>query len=202
MPAGTRKATCADVDQLVRSLACAFADDPLVNWIVRQDNKRSQAFATLFRTCLCALSLPHGQVLTTDDCVGGALWYPPGTGKITRGRQILLLPAMIRGAGFRGIGRLIHFMDTLDRARPKERHYYLQCLGVAPPHQRKGIGTALMRPVLDRCDREGCGAYLESSKEANVGYYERFGFVVTGEIRLGRGAPPIWPMWRAAQSSA
>jgi hypothetical protein len=126
MPARIRNATYADADLLVRSLACAFDDDPLVNWIVRQDKKRPQGFDTLFRTCLCALSLPHGEVLTTHDCVGGALWYPPGTGKITGGRQILLLPAMIRGAGFRGIGRLIHVMDTLDKVHPKARHYYLQ----------------------------------------------------------------------------
>jgi ribosomal protein S18 acetylase RimI-like enzyme len=109
---------------------------------------------------------------------------------------------MIRGAGFRGIGRLIHFMDTVDRAHPKEGHYYLQCLGVAPPHQHKGIGTALMHPVLKRCNRERCGAYLEVTKEANIGYYQRFGFVVTGEISLGPGSPPMWLMWRAAQSTS
>ena len=155
-----RKATYADVNQLVRSLACAFDDDPVLNGIIRQDKKRSQGFDTLFRTCLCALSLPHGEVLTTDDCVGGALWYPPGKAKVGYARQLMLMPAMIRVAGLCGIRRFIHVMDTLDRVHPRASHYYLQFLGVTPQHQHKGIGTALMHPVLERCDRERCGAYL------------------------------------------
>jgi hypothetical protein len=56
-------------------------------------------------------------------------------------------------------------------------------------------GSALVSPVLVRCDREGLGAYLESSKPANVPYYERFGSSVIGRIDLPSG-PPVWPMWR------
>jgi len=41
----------------------------------------------------------------------------------------------------------------------------------------------------------GLPAYLESSKESNVGYYETFGFAVTREIRIP-GGPALWPMWR------
>jgi hypothetical protein len=41
----------------------------------------------------------------------------------------------------------------------------------------------------------GAPAYLESSKESNVGYYETFGFAVTREIRIP-GGPALWPMWR------
>jgi hypothetical protein len=123
MPARIRNATYADADLLVRSLACAFEDDPVLNWIVRKDNNRPQGFDRLFRTCLCALSLPHGEVLTTGDCVGGALWYPPGKAKVGCMQQIGLMPAMICVAGFRGIKRLIHVMNTLDRLHPEARHY-------------------------------------------------------------------------------
>jgi carbamoyl-phosphate synthase large subunit len=49
------------------------------------------------------------------------------------------------------------------------------------------------------CDREGIPAYLESSKDRNVPYYERFGFKVTKEIALPRGGPLVWAMWRDPQ---
>ena len=195
----TRKATFDDVNHLIPHLARAFENDPVVNWFVRQDDKRADGFDALFRTCLCTLSLPHGEVLTTDDCLGGALWYPPGKSKIGLIRQLFLLPAMIRVASLRGLKRMVDVLDALDKGHPTERHYYLQFIGVDPDHQGKGLGTALMQPVLERCDREGCGAYLENTKEVNLAFYERRGFAVVGEIDLGQGAPPMWPMWRDPQ---
>jgi predicted N-acetyltransferase YhbS len=86
----------------------------------------------------------------------------------------------------------------MDKTHPREPHWYLAVLGTDPPHQGKGVGAALMTPVLARCDAEGTGAYLESSKPDNVPYYERFGFRVTGQIDMPKG-PTMWPMWRDPQ---
>jgi len=194
-----RKANLSDVDRLVPSLARAFDDDPLVNWIVRQDDKREHGFDALFSTCLRTLSLPHDEVLTSKDCVGGALWYPPGKTRIGPIQQLALLPNLIRVAGLRGLKRIISVMDTLDKVHPNEKHYYVQFIGVDPDHQRQGIGGALMQPILERCDREGCGAYLENTQEANFAFYERHGFSITQEVDLGRGGPSVWPMWRDPQ---
>jgi ribosomal protein S18 acetylase RimI-like enzyme len=67
-----------------------------------------------------------------------------------------------------------------------------------PAAQGRGLGTAVLAPVLEECDRDGVGAYLESSKESNVAYYARFGFRITEELRLPRG-PRLWLMWRDAR---
>jgi ribosomal protein S18 acetylase RimI-like enzyme len=68
-------------------------------------------------------------------------------------------------------------------------------LGTAPEHQGKGLGSAMMAPVLHRCDDEGLPAYLESSKESNIAFYRRHGFEVVGEVVVPDG-PTLWPMWR------
>jgi RimJ/RimL family protein N-acetyltransferase len=64
-----------------------------------------------------------------------------------------------------------------------------------PSRQGHGHGTALLRPILDRCDREGVPAYLEASNPRCARLYERLGFTTTGTIRP-LGAPPIQLMWR------
>ena len=68
-------------------------------------------------------------------------------------------------------------------------------LGTDPAAQGRGLGSAVLRPVLEQCDRDGVGAFLESSKERNIDFYARHGFRVTSEIRLPRG-PLMWQMWR------
>lgn len=82
-----------------------------------------------------------------------------------------------------------------DRHHPKEPHWYLQMLGTEPEWQGKGIGSSLLAPILDRCDRTGERVYLEASKEKNIPFYARHGFVVTEEMHVPKG-PTMWAMWR------
>lgn len=191
-----RKATYDDVPRLTSSLVRAFEDDPAINWILRQDRKRSEAFNTWFRLCLRKVSLPHDEVYTTDDCSGAALWRPPGVLDIGFIDRLLLLPDIIRVTGIRGFKRFSAFMTAVEEVHPRASHYYLQMLGVDPDHQGEGIGSALLEPVLHTCDRVRCGAYLETSKERNLGFYRRHGFALRGEIVPQPGGPRVWTMWR------
>ena len=87
-------------------------------------------------------------------------------------------------------------LGGVERVHPRERHLYLAVLGVDPPRQGQGLGSWLLAPGLEACDREGVGAYLETAKARNVVFYERHGFRVRDELRLPRG-PKVWLMWRA-----
>ena len=136
-----RKATFADADLVVSSLVRAFDGDPLVNWVLRQDGKRPQAFDLYFRTTLCVITMPRGEVFVTDDCAGGALWVPSNNAEISLARQLSLLPDMIRAGRLRGVKRLMGIIDAMNKAHPHERHYHLQLVGVDPAHQRKGLAV-------------------------------------------------------------
>ena len=107
-----------------------------------------------------------------------------------------LLPTLIRVAGLAGLGRAMGAFSMVEKMHPTEPHYYLLAIGVDPSKQGRGVGSSLLAPMTERCDRERMGAYLESSKERNVPLYERFGFKVRDEVRLPGGGPSIWPMWR------
>jgi GNAT superfamily N-acetyltransferase len=191
-----RKASHKDTDRLATSLARSFDDDPVINWLIRKDKKRTQGMELLFQSCISDLCLRHKNVFMTEDYTGGALWYPPGTSNVGYAKQLTLIPKMIAAVGWTGLLRLALAMDKMEKDHPRERYYYLQFIGVVPENQGNGTGKALMKPILDVCDHKKCGAFLQSSKETNIPFYRSFGFVVTEKIFLGKGSPPLWLMWR------
>jgi GNAT superfamily N-acetyltransferase len=188
-----RKATKADVPGLAATLARAFDDDPVIEWAFRNGRSRIRCSERWFRLRLNSL-LGHGETYTTADLAGAAIWTLPDrwrTQPVEMLRTIPLLP----GAGL-GVVKVLRGLDRVERAHPaKPPHYYLAILGTEPDRQGEGIGSALMQPVLEDCDANEIGAYLESSKERNVDFYTRHGFRVKRELDLPRG-PRIWLMWR------
>jgi len=58
------------------------------------------------------------------------------------------------------------------------------------------VGSFLISSTLERADRDALPVYLETTKDVNVVYYRRFGFEVVEELKMGRGAPPVWTMLR------
>jgi ribosomal protein S18 acetylase RimI-like enzyme len=75
------------------------------------------------------------------------------------------------------------------------RQWYLPLIGVDPAAQGRGDGSALLRAVTERLDREGHLAYLESTSATNLPPFCRHGFEVVGTIEVA-DAPPVFPMVR------
>ena len=90
---------------------------------------------------------------------------------------------------------LLATFEKMDEWNPDEPHWYLPLIGVEPNAQGRGLGGALMRHAVARCDQEDAVAYLESSNPRNISLYERHGFEVMGEIQVG-SAPRVTPMVR------
>lgn len=198
-----RQATLADVPTLARMLARAYDDDPVALWTCRLDALRPTVLEGLHRARL-AQAVLHGEVWVTPELSSAAVWLPPGNGGTTLAFQlarvrVLLHPRLIP----RLVPRLPLFAlaaRTMGRAHPRARpHWYLSLLATDPPARGQGLGAAVLRPVFERCDADGVGIYLESSKEDNISFYARYGFRVTGEVRLPRG-PRMWLMWREPSS--
>lgn len=106
------------------------------------------------------------------------------------------IPGFVEAMGER-VSYGVALEEAFARYRPAEPHWYLAQIGTDPAAQGRGVGSALMREGLARCDADRLPVYLESSKESNVPFYERFGFAVTSEIKLPDG-PVVWGMWRDA----
>jgi GNAT superfamily N-acetyltransferase len=177
-------------------LARAFYDDPVFGWFFPAEASRHRRLRRFFVTELHHESLRHGAVEVA--CVGGriagaAVWFPPGT---PLGTEASALPGYLRAFG-RRLVIVSHYQSTAVSAHPREQpHWYLAIIGVDPVRQGHGVGAALLRSRLRRCDAEGLPAYLESSNLENTPLYQHFGFHVTGTLGLLDGAPVVNTMWR------
>lgn len=186
-----RPAGPADVEPAGRTLAAAFHDDPVMSWLFPDDARRVDRLSRFFGY---AVRHRPGTVWTTDHHAGAAVWAPPGAWRTKPSEVLSGIPFFTRLFGRRLPGAL-RLLSMIEKAHPDEPHWYLVALGTEPARQGTGVGSALLRPVLDRCDDEGVPAYLESSKPSNIAFYARHGFEVTGELTL-RDGPTVWPMWR------
>jgi GNAT superfamily N-acetyltransferase len=192
--ADVRRATRGDITTVADALALAFLDDPVMAWVLgpKIDAPRLRR---MFKSMLGAWYLQHEETwTTTGDVAGAAIWAPPGKWRVGVAESIRMAPTMMRLLG-RRLRRATSAMTIIERHHLKEPHYYLAVLGTQPSRQGKGFGSAMLQPVLDRCDAEGALAYLESSKESNIPFYQRHGFVVQETLTLPDG-PPLWPMIR------
>jgi GNAT superfamily N-acetyltransferase len=194
--AQVRKATAADTRQLAAAMARAFYDDPVMGrWLLPDESRRLERLERGFEFYIRRVYLRHEQCYTTGRLVGGALWLPPGRWKLGALEQLRLLPGMARAVRLT-LPRLLRFLSFLEAHHPHEPHFYLPLVGVEPVAQGRGMGSALLAPVLERCDREGLPAYLEASSERSRALYLRYGFEVIEEVNLPDDGPPEWLMWR------
>jgi ribosomal protein S18 acetylase RimI-like enzyme len=193
-----RKAEPSDVEALTGALARAFDADPFANYFVRGDARRADGFSRLFGQAL-RYALPVGEVHTTDDAAGAALWFPPGAYRLRAGAVPGLVASLVRVVGAGRLVRVLSGANQVGRVHPKEPHWYLFMFGVDPPSQGRGLGGTLLRHALARIDAEHMPAYLETATEDNVALYRRFGFDVRDEVQVPSGGPRMWTMWRAAK---
>lgn len=193
-----RRATAADIPALARVLARAFDQDPFYVWMVRQDAQREARALHTFRVILERVSSDLKETYTTTALNSAAVWKPPGELHLPVWQQLQLVPAFARAMGWTRLPAFLHLFQHMDGWHSRlvpEPHYYLFVLGVDPDHQRKGLGSQLLTPMLERCDREGTRAYLETSLPANVPFYTRSGFQVVEKIER-EGWPKFWLMVR------
>lgn len=189
------KASNQDFTIISQVIARAFNNDPFLNWLVLQDTNREKRFIRAFEACIY-LATHNGLIYTTSEHRGSAIWFPPGKWNFGLFRQILVLPKLIKITGLRAAIRKLKGMKFIERKHPSKPHYYLFVLGTDPHFQRKGIGSALLKPILQICDKERIPAYLETSNEKNLAFYEQCGFKTSESIWMPFSGPKIWLMWR------
>ena len=152
---------------MAAQMARTFLDDPVTSYIFRNEARREAGLRAYFRTQMKADYLPFGGCYTAEGYAGSAIWAPAGKPlqTVLAGHAHHAARHSLRAANMRTTFRMLTLVES---KHPREPHWYLASLGTAVEQQGKGVGGALMRPVLAHCDAEGIPCYLESSKERNL----------------------------------
>jgi GNAT superfamily N-acetyltransferase len=180
-----RRATFGDLTGAAGVLAAAFQDDPVFAWCLPDAARRAAIGPSFFRIVANAIAV-HDEIRVaapSGAIEGAALWLPPGAEPVDD-----LESAFSELLGD-DAGRTFDLVGLLDAAHPHAPHDNLWFVGVAPAAQGHGIGSALLGQRPDH------PAYVVATSTDNRRLYERHGFEVVNELRVGT-SPTLWAMWR------
>lgn len=187
----------SDLEQAVAGLATAFAQDPLTGFLLQTGphyRARVTKFFSLLMEARIALGMPVLVARDTDGIHGAVMGYttarPVWPTALTE--EWRRFEQAIPGAS----DRMALYDEIAEKNKPSVPHYYLGVIGTDPAVHGRGIGTQLLRSFceLSASDRSSGGVYLETANPSNVGFYERAGFTVTGQGKLGSAT--LWCMFQ------
>lgn len=110
---------------------------------------------------------------------GASVWCKPITAALSN-QASLEKKQFIRGnLGNASLGKyteMVEFMSERAETVVPERSWYLSIVGVAPQLQGQGLGSGLVKPVLEKADALGVASYLETFTRRNMSFYQRLGY--------------------------
>jgi hypothetical protein len=178
------KATYKDKDRVVDILAESFDDNQSVNYIVKQDKKRTQRIRKLmaYSFDICYL---YGEVFLTDDISACALILLPDKKKNNLKSILLDIKLVVSCIGISNIKKAMKRESKIKELQPKKLMCYLWFIGVDSDKQKKGIGSVLIKEVIEEAHSKQRPVYLETSTLKNISWYEKYGFTIYNELDLG-----------------
>ncbi len=182
------------IPDAVAVLSVAFAHDPVLSFLFPDPVARPGLLATFFAARLAA-GVGMDRLYLSEQNESVSLWLPPLQEGDPEPSWDAVLAATVALMGEEETMKRFAALEPMVEAKPKTPHWYLAFVGTRSESRGKGLGSALIKAVTDRCDAEGIPAALESSDPANVPLYERHGFRVTQVVEIQNG-PPIPMMWR------
>lgn len=200
-PVVPRRATPDDAELMGRIGAAGFYDDPVLSWVVPDPATRLAKLTFMF-TGLAGDTATEGRGvawIADDSCI--ALWrdpsfdHHPAEEPDAADEQAEEQTPPAGPLEPDDLARLGVLSETMAAHHPSEPHWYLNVISTLPDRQGRGLGAAVLEPVLAQCDADGVRAYLESTNPRNRTLYRRSGFVDGDEIQIPDG-PTMLAMWR------
>jgi GNAT superfamily N-acetyltransferase len=169
---------------VIEILSNSFEDNQSVNYIVKQDSKRKERIRALmdysFEICYM-----FGAVYLSDDNKGCALVLYPDQKKFSIKSTLLDVQLLLNAIGLTRAGKAMSRESAIKSNYPNEPIYYLWFLGVFNADQNNGVGSQLLKEIIQDSQKQQKPIYLETSTIKNIPWYQKFGFSIYQELDFG-----------------
>ena len=190
-----RPAEPRDVPRIAATLTVSFAESRWVRWALPLDGRTQRL--TRLAELDAHRGVTTGTTWVSEDVDAVASWEAPQGAASPE-------PADVRAALEREVPRLhadragdVAATDAaLAAALPAGPHWRLRALATRPRSRRRGLGGAVLGPVLARCDRDGVPAALVAPAWAVVRFARGLGFEVVLATRSADERLPLWVVVR------
>ena len=189
-----KRATPDRLAALDSLIARAFGDQPMVRWPLGGSDEDYPGRLTRQLDAFNEPALALGALYEAGDGLGAAVWLSPEQGEAFGEAIAALTRTKIPELTDDGGRRFTKFWNWVDMRVPDEPLWFLDQVAVDPVHQGRGIGAALVEFGLEQASATQTAAFLDTSAQRNVAYYERFGFRVVVDEDAPEGGPHIWFM--------
>lgn len=187
-------APAAAREKIINTIVLGFVADPLTRWLINSATDYLSGMPE-FMNAFGGRAFEEDTAFVAGDGKAAALWLPPGV-EPDQETMVEVMMKLVRPEQLEDLGAIL---EGMSRFHPEEPHWYLPVIAADPAFTGQGLGAALMKSALVRCDEDRMPAYLESSNPRNISLYERHGFEIIGRIQSGE-SPVMTPMYRPART--
>ena len=180
-----------DLKNAVNVLNNAFSEESMWKEVFNDEDKNRVLTEVMVRFCL-----KYGNVLSSSDNLEGVMAIAPHdkdmtTWRIIRSGAFFLSMKMRKEAEKMKV--LSNAVEEAKKSLNLGPYIHLLIMGVSQEFQGKGYGRKLLRALIEKAETEKKSIYLETQKEENINFYEKYGFSVKKKIMLPE--PLNLPMW-------
>jgi len=184
-----------NLQDAVTVLNNAFSEDSMWKEVFNDEEKNRILTEVMVRFCLT-----YGSVLSTSDKFEGVMAIAPYDKDMTMLR-IIRSGAFYLSLKIGGESKKFKILSNAVEEAKKSLHLdpyiHLLIMGVSQDYQGKGLGGKLVRALIKKSESENKPIYLETQKEDNIYFYEKYGFAVKKKIILPEPFNlPMWLMFR------
>lgn len=192
-----------DIDLFANNLAVSFQGYPLFEYFTN-DNYNISKMKTFWKVSLKTMSKNTFFISDSEKANSLAIFSPYEKAKLSVFKYIkaggLKMIAKLGIKTTKKMATFENFAINIKNKYAKPGCWYLYVFVTMPEFRGTGLGSKIMKPMLEYLDEHNQDCYLETLTPVNVQIYKKFGFKLKEEVKVPNTNLTLFAMLRKAQT--